>query len=231
MANCRSMNFASRRFGRFENFLSVRTENFRQKRRTDDADSRSNECVRLILLTILTIYDNLDRVEIHNELMRTNCRSWAAITTGTILIISLSRSTFPKNNLKIKRGGQKWFDTLPDDYLPGARTDAVTTQHLIGMTDGNSSAHARSPAGISLGLSELCRHENSAERCAERISGNVHRQIPSARSDHLFTRRAPRNQADTHDVGVINMLTVEPGLEGKYVFDYAVAGGRKVSTR
>jgi len=31
------------------------------------------------------------------------------------------------------------------------------------------------------------------------------------------------NQADTHDKGVINMATVEPGLGGNYVYDYAIA--------
>ena len=31
------------------------------------------------------------------------------------------------------------------------------------------------------------------------------------------------NQADTHDRGVVNMDTVEPGLGANYVYDYAVA--------
>ncbi|MEP7036737.1 MAG: glycosyl hydrolase-related protein, partial [Acidobacteriota bacterium] len=35
------------------------------------------------------------------------------------------------------------------------------------------------------------------------------------------------NQADTHDLGVINMPTVEPGLFDSYVFDYAIAGDGK----
>jgi hypothetical protein len=37
--------------------------------------------------------------------------------------------------------------------------------------------------------------------------------------------RAIRNgsQADTHDLGVVNIATVEPGLSGNYVFDYAVS--------
>ena len=44
----------------------------------------------------------------------------------------------------------------------------------------------------------------------------------------IYSRAVRRsNQADTHDLGVINMPTVEPGLEGKYVYDYAIAGGGK----
>ncbi len=31
------------------------------------------------------------------------------------------------------------------------------------------------------------------------------------------------SQADTHDLGVINMETVEPGLDGNYIYDYSVA--------
>src|SRR5690606_10218119 len=45
-----------------------------------------------------------------------------------------------KEGLKVLRGGQKWSDTLPDDYLPGARHDSVTTQHVIGLTDGAATA-------------------------------------------------------------------------------------------
>jgi alpha-mannosidase len=30
------------------------------------------------------------------------------------------------------------------------------------------------------------------------------------------------NQADTHDLGVTNLMTTEPGLDQQYVFDYAV---------
>ncbi|HEX2640760.1 MAG TPA: hypothetical protein VHL50_09325, partial [Pyrinomonadaceae bacterium] len=37
-------------------------------------------------------------------------------------------------------------------------------------------------------------------------------------------------QADTHDVGVINIPTVEPGLDGNYVFEYAIMGGSNFDT-
>jgi len=39
----------------------------------------------------------------------------------------------------------------------------------------------------------------------------------------LYSRAFRRgNQADTHDLGVTNLMTTEPGLDQRYVFDYAV---------
>src|SRR4029079_7072894 len=41
----------------------------------------------------------------------------------------------------------------------------------------------------------------------------------------VYSRALRRGtQADTHDLGVINIPTVEPGLTGRYIFDYAIAG-------
>ncbi len=44
----------------------------------------------------------------------------------------------------------------------------------------------------------------------------------------IYSRAVRRsNQADTHDLGVINMPTVEPGIGGNYVYDYAIADDGK----
>ena len=41
----------------------------------------------------------------------------------------------------------------------------------------------------------------------------------------VYSRALRRGtQADTHDLGVINIPTVEPGLTGRYIFEYAIAG-------
>jgi alpha-mannosidase len=129
--------------------------------------------------------------------------------------------------LKVKRGGQKWFDTLPDDYLPDARRDAVTTQHLIGMTDGSNSAllaHRQSfhwvyPSYVPTKL----QPRDAPKGLPAMFTGKF--PLPEATIYSRAVRRS--NQTDTHDLGVINMPTVEPGLEGRYVFDYAVAGSGK----
>jgi len=39
----------------------------------------------------------------------------------------------------------------------------------------------------------------------------------------LYSRAFRRgNRADTHDLGVTNVMTVEPGLGQRYIFDYAL---------
>ena len=90
-------------------------------------------------LTVITIYDDLDRVEIHDELDP----NYMSFVGGNGNWNDSYYFAFPfnlsKNGLKVMRGGQKWFDSLPDDYLAGARHDSVSTQHLMGMTDGKTS--------------------------------------------------------------------------------------------
>ncbi|MCB1025724.1 MAG: hypothetical protein KDB79_15105, partial [Acidobacteria bacterium] len=174
-------------------------------------------------VTILTIYDDLDRVEIRNEL-----------DSEKLPFVGGSKNwhdsyyfAFPfdvsKENLKVKRGGQKWFDTLPDDYLPGARRDAVTTQHLIGMTNGKDSAllaHRQAFHWVYPGYVDTKILPKDAEKgFPAMFTGKF--PLPEATIYSRAVRRS--NQADTHDLGVINMPTVEPGLPAKYVFDYAVA--------
>lgn len=173
--------------------------------------------------TRLTIYDDLDYVELHNEL-DADKMSFAG---GNNNWNDSYYFVFPFNvsavNLKVKRGGQKWFDTLPDDYLPGARRDGVTTQHLIGMTDGNDSAllaHRQSFHWVYPGyVATKLKPKDAPKELPPMFTGKF--PLPEATIYSRAVRRS--NQTDTHDLGVINMPTVEPGLEGKYVFDYAVS--------
>ena len=178
-------------------------------------------------LTVLTVYDALDRVELHNELDPEKI----AFVGGDRNWNDSYYFAFPfnvsKDNLKIMRGGQKWFDRLPDDYLPGARTDAVTTQHLVGMTDGERSAllaHRQAFHWVYPGYVDTRVTPKDAPRSFPAMfTGKF--PLPEATIYSRAVRRS--NQADTHDLGVINMPTVEPGLTGRYVFDYALSGEGK----
>jgi hypothetical protein len=178
-------------------------------------------------LTILTVYDELDRVEIHNELDPEKIPFAGGSNNWNDSYYFAFPFNVSKDNLKVKRGGQKWFDTLPDDYLPGARTDAVTTQHLLGMTDGNSSAlvahrqafHWVYPSYVDTKI----KPKDAPKGFPAMFTGKF--PLPEATIYSRAVRRS--NQADTHDLGVINMPTVEPGLTGNYVFDYAVAAEGK----
>ncbi len=178
-------------------------------------------------LTTVTIYDELDHVELHNELDADKM----PFAGGNNNWNDSYYFAFPFNvsatNLKVKRGGQKWFDTLPEDYLPGARRDALTTQHLFGFTDENSSAmlaHRQAFHWIYPGyVAAKLQPKDAPKSFPAMFTGKF--PLPEATIYSRAVRRS--NQADTHDLGVINMPTVEPGLSGNYVFDYAIAGGGK----
>lgn len=178
-------------------------------------------------ITILTIYENLDRVEIHNELDGEKLPFAGGNNNWHDSYYFAFPLNLSQNNLKVKRGGQKWFDTLPDDYLPGARTDGVTTQHLLGMTDGNASAllahrqtfHWVYPSYVDTKL----KPKDEPKGFPAMFTGKF--PLPEATIYSRAVRRS--NQADTHDLGVINMKTVEPELKGNYVFDYAVSSDGK----
>ena len=178
-------------------------------------------------LTILTIYQNLDRVEIHNELDAEKMPFVGGSNNWHDSYYFAFPLNLSKDNLKIKRGGQKWFDTLPDDYLPGARTDGVTTQHLIGMTDGNSSAliaHRQAFHWVYPGyVDSKIKPEGAPKDFPAMFTGKF--PLPEATIYSRAVRRS--NQSDTHDLGVVNMPTVEPGLQGNYVFDYAFSSDAK----
>lgn len=178
-------------------------------------------------LTTVTIHDNLDRVELHNELDASKMPFAGGSNNWNDSYYFAFPFNVSKDNLKVKRGGQKWFDTLPDDYLPDARRDAVTTQHLFGFTDGNSSAmlahrqafHWVYPSYVATKI----RAKDAPKDLPAMFTGKF--PLPEATIYSRAVRRS--NQADTHDLGVINMPTVEPGLSGTYVYDYAIAGDGK----
>lgn len=174
-------------------------------------------------ISVITIYENLDRVEIHNELDADKIPFVGGSKNWNDSYYFAFPFAVSKDNLKVKRGGQKWFDTLPDDYLPGARRDAVTTQHLLGMTDGNKTAllaHRQAFHWVFPGYIDTKILPKDAEKgFPAMFTGKF--PLPEATIYSRAVRRS--NQADTHDLGVINMPTVEPGLDGTYVFDYAIA--------
>ncbi len=173
--------------------------------------------------TVLTIYKDLDRVEIRNELDGKKLPFVGGNNNWHDSYYFAFPFAVSKDGLKVKRGGQKWFDTLPDEYLPGARRDAVTTQHLIGLTDGKNSAllaHRQAFHWVYPSFLETKIRPKDAEKgFPAMFTGKF--PLPEATIYSRAVRKS--NQADTHDLGVINMPTVEPGLEGNYVFDYALA--------
>jgi hypothetical protein len=176
-------------------------------------------------LTRIRIYDGLDRVEIHNELDPTKMPFPGGNNNWHDSYYFAFPFNISKDGLKVKRGGQRYFDTLPDDYLPGARKDSVSTQHLIALTDGSSSAliaHRQSFHWVYSGfISTKVRPQGAPADFPAMYSGKF--PLPEAT---LYSRAVRQgNQADTHDLSIINVPSVEPGRTDLMVFEYAIAGG------
>jgi len=173
-------------------------------------------------LTVITIYDGIDRLEIHNELDP----KFMPFAGGNGNWHDSYYFAFPFNiptaGLKVIRGGQKWFDLLPDDYLPDARRDAVTTQHMFGFTDGKNSAliaHKQAFHWVYPGyVATKVLAKGAPKEFPAMFTGKF--PLPEATIYSRAVRKG--NQADTHDLGIVNIETVEPGLSGNYQFDYAI---------
>jgi hypothetical protein len=192
---------------------------------------KGNQMLRLLIrrersvfpLTVLTIYDGIDRVEIHNELDPANMPFAGGNDNWSDSYYFAFPFNVSKDGLKVMRGGQKWFDALPDDYLPGARRDSVSTQHLIGMTDGRVSALLAHRQAFHWLFSSFVPTKVLPKGAPKEFPAMFTGKFPLPEAT-LYSRAFRKgSQADTHDQGMINVETVEPGLNGNYVFDYAVS--------
>jgi hypothetical protein len=130
-----------------------------------------------------------------------------------------------KDNLKVMRGGQKWFDTLPDDYLPGARNDSVSTQHLVGVTNGIRSAMLAHRQSFHFSYAGFVNSKVLPPGAPAEFPAMYTGKFPLPEATIYARALRHTEQSDTHDLGVVNMSTVEPGLGHQYLFDYAVRGG------
>ncbi|MCC6329539.1 MAG: hypothetical protein IT174_13570, partial [Acidobacteria bacterium] len=174
-------------------------------------------------LSRITIYDGLDRVDLSNELDPNAMPFPGGSGNWSDSYYFAFPFNLSKDGLKVMRGGQRYFDRLPDDYLPGARKDSVSTQHLFGFTDGNWSAliahrqafHWAYPGYVATKV----KPKGAPADFPAMYTGKF--PLPEA----TIYSRAVRlgRQADTHDVGIFNLATTEPGVKGNMVFEYAFA--------
>ncbi|MCC6824449.1 MAG: hypothetical protein IT172_01745 [Acidobacteria bacterium] len=169
----------------------------------------------------ITLYKGIARVDLHNELDP----EFEGFVGGEKFWGDSYYFAFPfnigKDGLKIKREGQKWFDTLPDDYLPGARRDSVSTQHSIALTDGSASAVVAHRQAFHWTYAGYVAVKPKAKGQPEDFPAMYTGSFPLPEA--TVYSRALRNasEADTHDRGIVYMETVEPGIVGNYVYDYS----------
>src|SRR5436190_1483957 len=179
----------------------------------------------LFPLTRISIFNELDRAEIRNELDPTKMPFVGGNNNWHDSYYFAFPFNISKDGLKVIRGGQRWFEMLPDDYLLGARRDSVSTEHLFGFTDGKSTAllaHRQAFHWVFPGyLSTKVRPQNASAEFPAMYTGKF--PLPEATIYSRAVRQG--NQADTHDLGIINIPSVEPGRDDLMIFEYAVAAG------
>lgn len=171
-----------------------------------------------------TIYKTLDRVELKNTLDRDKF----PFVGGSGNWADSYYFAFPFNvsadDMKFIRGGQKWFDMLPDDYMAGARKDSVTTQHLVGFTDGKATAMAAHRQAFHWAFPSFVSTKVRPKDAPAEFPAMYMGKFPLTEATIYSRALRHSNQADTHDAATVNLASVEPGLGNRLVFEYAFAG-------
>lgn len=172
--------------------------------------------------TTITLYNGLDHVEVRNELDPAKFPFAGGNGNWNDAYYFAFPFNVSANGLKLFRGGQKWFDSLPDDYMDGARKDSVTTRHSIGVTNGKQTVTTAHRQAFHWTYSGFVSTKVKAKDAPKDFLPAMYMgkfPLPEAT---LYSRAIRHsNQADTHDLSIVNLDTVEPGLKGNLVFEYA----------
>lgn len=171
--------------------------------------------------TVITLYDDLDRLDLRNEIDASRLPFVANGKTWHDSYFFVFPFALDASSLVIRPEGQRGFLRLPDDYLPGARRDGVTSQHVIALSDKRGAlalAHRQSFHFVFHGYVRTARA--SSEQAFPAIFTG---KWPLERATLFAKAFRYGTQSDTEDVGVANIETVEPGLGHRYLFDYSLA--------
>ena len=169
----------------------------------------------------ITLYDSIPRIDIRNEIDGSRLPFATSWTGQNSYFFSYPFDLDPQT-LVVMPEGHKGFLKLPEDYLPGARRDSVTSQHVVCLADAKGAvtlAHRQSFHFVFPGyLKVRASAGGKKEEMPAMLTGSW--PLPEATLYAKALRQA--SQSDTYDLGTINMATVEPGLGTRYRFDYAI---------
>jgi hypothetical protein len=159
--------------------------------------------------TQITLYRAVKRIEFADLLDRERMPFVASNQPGEYYSFNLP--------FRFQGSAQVWLEDgtgyhrIPEDYLPGARTDAAVPQHslvLVGQSDGRT---------LHVTLSER-------EPFFNHLPG-----LPSAKGPNAFlnavrvTVMRKQDQGDTRDLGMVNFSTVEPNLPAQSWYHFALS--------
>ncbi len=125
----------------------------------------------------LRLYTGIDRVEIHNEIDSSRL-PFATMRGGFDSYYFSFPFALDPATLTVHPEEQFGFLSLPGDYLPGARRDAVTSQHSIAMTDAHATTILAHRQAFYFVFPGYLHTEPSKERPG--VSRHVHRKMATA---------------------------------------------------
>jgi hypothetical protein len=166
--------------------------------------------------TQITLYRTVKRIEFANLLDRDRMPFVASNLPGEYYSFNLPFRFQGSAEVLVEDG--IGYHRIPEDYLPGARTDAAVPQHslvLAGQSEGRT---------ISVTLSER-------EPFYNHLPG-----LPSVKGPNTFlnavriTAIRKQDQGDTRDLGMVNFSTVEPGLPAQSWHRFALRSDGEVKT-
>ncbi len=158
--------------------------------------------------TQITLYRAIKRIEFANLLDRERMPFVASNQPGEYYSFNMPFHFQGSAHVWVEDG--TGFHRIPEDYLPGARTDAAVPQHslvLVGQSDGQT---------IRVTVSER-------EPFFNYLPG-----LPSVKGPNTFlngvhvTVMHKQDQGETRDLGMVNFSTVEPGLPAQSWYHFAL---------
>lgn len=159
--------------------------------------------------TVITLPANEKRIEFSNTLDKSKMPYVASLQTAEYYSFAFPSKFVGSSEVWIDGGAG--FHRIPDDYLPGARTDAAAPQHSLVLTGSNSGR----PMTVIL---------------SERQSFfNYLPGIPGVKDKSKFFNIVKavairkQDQGDTRDLGMVNFSELEPGMENiPMQFDFSL---------
>jgi hypothetical protein len=161
--------------------------------------------------TQVTLYDGLPTVRIENTLDRGKMPFVASNQPGEYYSFQFPFPFRGPATIWLEDG--IGYHRIPEDYLPGARTDAAAPLHSIVLT-GDLGGR---PATVTL---------SQKESFFTYLPG-----LPGVKGPNTFlnsiraTVMRKQDQGDTRDLGMVNFATVEPGLPAVSTYSFALSAG------
>lgn len=159
--------------------------------------------------TQITLYRAMKRIEFANLLDRERMPFVASNQPGEYYSFNLPVCFQGSAQVWVEDG--TGYHRIPEDYLPGARTDAAVPQHslvIVGQSDGRT---------LRVTLSER-------EPFFNHLPG-----LPSAKGPNAFlnavriTVMRKQDQGDTRALGMVNFSTIEPDLPAQSWYHCALS--------